>query len=186
MNGTPCRAPLEERALVEYWLGELGEADEARLDEHLLGCAHCSARLGELVALAGGIRDAFRQGALQVFVSDAFVKRLAAQGVRLREYRVPRNGSVNCTVTPEDELLVSRLEAPLADVSRVDIVVHPPGLPAEVRQDVPFDPARGEVLFTPNLAQLRAMPSHRLRLELIAVDDAGERLIGEYTFNHTA
>lgn len=186
MNGPPCRAPLEERQLVEYWLGELAQGHEARIDEHLLGCGPCSARLAELVALAGGIREAFRSGRLQAVVSDALVRRLEAQGLRVREYRVPRNGAVNCTVAPEDDLVVSRLEAPLAGVGRLDLVVHAPGLPEEVRQDIPFDSARGEVLMSANMPQLRAMPSHRLRLELVAVDGERRRVIGEYTFNHTA
>jgi hypothetical protein len=186
MNAPACPAPLDERELIAYWLGELAEPDEARIDEHLLGCEHCSARLGELVALAGGIREAFRRGELQAIVSDAFVRRLEAQGLHVREYRVPRNGSVNCTVAPEDDFVVSRLEAPLAGVGRLDLVVHPPGLPAELREDIPFDPARGEVVMSTNLLQLRAMPSHRMRFELVAVDGKDRRLIGDYTFNHTA
>jgi hypothetical protein len=71
-------------------------------------------------------------------------------------------------------------------VARLDLVVRPPGLPAEVRQGIPFDPARGEVVMSANVPQLRAMPSHRLRFELIAVDGQDRRLIGDYTFNHTA
>ena len=186
MSAPPCAAPLDERTLVEYWLGELPDDAEAAVDEHILGCGHCSARLGGLVALAGGIREAFRRGGLQAVVGDAFVRRLAEQGLRVREYRVPRNGAVDCTVTPEDDLVVSRLEAPLAGVSRLDVVVHAPGLPAEVQQDVPFDAERGEVVYASNTTELRAAPSLRLRLELIAVDDSGRRVIGEYTFNHTA
>jgi hypothetical protein len=186
MNDFACAAPLDERTLIEYWLGELPEGAEAAVDEHILGCGHCSARLGELVALAGGIRDALRHGKVHAFVSDSFIKSLAGQGLHVREYRVPRNGSVNCTVTAEDDLLIGRLEAPLAGVTRLDVVIHSPGLPGEVRQDVPFDPARGEVVVVPNMVQLRAAPSHRLRLELIAVDDDGRRTIGEYIFNHTA
>jgi len=186
MNQAACAAPLDERELSAYWLGELAEADEARVDEHILGCGHCSARLGELVALAGAIKEAFRRGDVHAFLSDAFVKRAAERGLRVREYRVPRNGSVNCTVAPEDELVVSHLEVPLEDVSRIDVVLHAPGLPADVRHDVPFDAEHGEVLFVPNLTQLRAAPSQRLRLELVAIDDKGRRVLGEYTFNHTA
>jgi hypothetical protein len=186
MSAAPCRAPLDEGELVAYWLGELAQGDEARIDEHLLGCGHCSARLAKLVALAGGVREAFRGGRIQAVVSDDFVRRLEAQGLHVREYRVPRNGAVNCTVAPEDDLVVSRLEAPLAGVGRLDLVIHAPGLPEEVREDVPFDAARGEVVISADVPRLRAMPSHRLRFELVAVDDGGRRLIGEYTFNHTA
>jgi len=186
MSHAPCPAPLDERTLLEYWLDELSDDAEAAIDEHLLGCGHCSARLEALVALAGGIREAFRRGQLQAIVSDAFVRRLEAQGLHVREYRVARNASIDCTVAPEDDLVVSRLEAPLAGVGRLDLVIHAPGLPEQVREDIPFDPARGEVVMSVNMPQLRAMPSQRMRFELVAVDDGGKRLIGEYTFNHTA
>lgn len=186
MNQPACAAPLDERTLLEYWLDELPEDAEAAIDEHLLGCGHCSARLAGLVALGGALKDVYRRGQAHAFVSEAFVRRLAGQGLRVREYRLPRNGSVDCTVAPEDDLVVSYLEAPLENVKRVDVVIHPPGLPAEVQQDVPFDPASGEVVMSANVPQLRAMPSHRLRLELVAVDDQGRRVLGEYTFNHSA
>ena len=186
MNQAACPAPLDERTLLEYWLDELPEDAEAAVEQHLLDCGHCSARLGELVALAGGVREALRQGKVHAFLSGSFVGHVAAQGLRVREYRVPRNGSVNCTVAPGDELVVSHLEVPLEDVSRIDVVLHAPGLPAEVLHDVPFDAEHDEVLFVPNLTRLRAAPSHRLRLELVAVDDKGRRVLGEYTFDHTA
>lgn len=44
--------------------------------------------------------------------------------MRIREYRLPPNGSVNCTVAPDDELLVTRLEAPLEGVERLDAVAR--------------------------------------------------------------
>jgi hypothetical protein len=103
----------------------------------------------------------------------------------VREYRVARNGSVNCSVAPEDELLVSRLEAPLAGVRRVDVISYLNDAQTDVFRDVPFDARSGEVVVAPQLAQLRAMPSHRRRLRLLAVDDSGERVLGDYTFNHT-
>jgi hypothetical protein len=185
MSGPTCHASIELSALVEYWLGELGEAGEARIDEHLLGCVACSERLAELVALSGDIRAAFRQGTVRAFVTDAFVRHLAEHGVRLREYRVPRNGSVNCTVAPEDELLVARLEVPLAGVTRLDAVSYRSTDRPEVFRDIPFDAASGEVVLTPKIARLRAMPSHQHRVRLVAVDASGERVIGDYTFNHT-
>jgi hypothetical protein len=185
MNASDCTAPIGFSALIEYWLDELDEAAEARIDEHLLSCQECSEELAEIIALAGGIRAAFAQGAMRAFVTDAFVKRLAEQGVRLREYRVPRNGSVNCSVAPEDEVLVARLEAPLAGVTRVDAISYLAEAPPEVFRDILFDPASGEVVITPKIAQIRAMPPHRYRIELVAVDAKGERVIGEYTFNHT-
>ncbi|HEX6794090.1 MAG TPA: hypothetical protein VF304_09585 [Casimicrobiaceae bacterium] len=179
-----CAVPIEQNTLVEYWLGELDEPTETRIDEHVLGCAICSHGLSEIVALADGIRSSFRHGAMRVFVTDAFVRTAAARGMRVREYRVPRNGSVNCSISAEDEMLVSRLEAPLAGVHRVDAISYRDDGATEVFHDVPFDAASGEVVVAPKLAAIRAMPSHRQRVRLVAVDEAGERVIGDYTFNH--
>jgi hypothetical protein len=55
-----------------------------------------------------------------------------------------------------------------------------------VFRDVPFDARSGEVVGAPNLAHLRAIPSHWRRFRLLAIDDGGERVIGDYTSNHTA
>ena len=52
--------------------------------------------------------------------------------------------------------------------------------------DVPFDPAAGELLFIPAAAELKALPSHVLQVRLVAVEEAGERPLGEYTFRHSA
>lgn len=186
MTVSTCKAPIDFCALVEYWLGELDEAAEARIDEHLLGCEKCSENLAEFVALARGVRAAFTQGTVRAFITEAFVKRLAEQGVRLHEYRVPRNGSVNCTIAPEDEVLIARMEAPLAGVSRLDALSYHSTDAPEVFRDIPFDAASGEVVLTPKIAYIRTMTSHQHRVQLIAVDSTGDRIIGDYTFNHTA
>lgn len=185
MSHAPCRARIGEPELLAYWLDDLDEAAQARVEEHLLGCGSCSDRLAELVSLGDAVRAAFAQGKVGAFVTDAFVKRLAGHGMRLREYRVPRNGSVNCSIAPEDDGVVAYLEAPLAGVKRVDAITYVADAPAEVSRDIPFDTASGEVVILPPVALLRAMPSHRQRVRLVAVDDSGERLIGEYTFNHS-
>ncbi len=52
-------------------------------------------------------------------------------------------------------------------------------------EDVPFAPDAGEVLSLPSAAALKKLPANTLRVQLIAVDKAGERLLGEYTFAHT-
>jgi hypothetical protein len=186
MTAPACAHPIGEQTLVEYWLGELDEAAEAPIDEHILGCAECSQRLAQIVALADGTRAAFIEGRVRAFVTDAFVRRAAAQGMHVREYWVPPNGSVNCSVAPEDDLLVSHLEAPLAGVSRVDAITYLDDAQIDVFQDIPFDAANGEVVLTPNIALVKTMPSHRLRFRLVAVDPQGERVIADYTFNHTA
>jgi len=112
-------------------------------------------------------------------------KRLAAQGLRLREYRVPHNGSVYCTVAPEDDLVITRLDAPLAGVERLDVERFGEGEGVERLRDVPFDAAAGEAVYTLRTERIRALPETTLQVRLLAVAPSGERLVGEYTFHHT-
>jgi hypothetical protein len=181
-----CASPIPLATLAEYWLGELDATREAELDEHLLGCGHCSAELQRLADLGDGIRALVGTGTVRAVVTDAFVKRLAATGRTLREYRVAPNGSVNCTLAPSDDVLVARLQAPLAGLERLDLEL--PGAEGGERvrlADIPFDPTAGEVIFAPDIPSIRALPAIRYSVRLLAVAREGERVVGEYTFNHT-
>lgn len=172
--------------LLGYWLHESDAAGTDAVDQHLMQCEACGRRLDELIALGDGVRAALRAGAVSLVSSEAFVRRLAGQGLRLREYRLPHNGSVNCTVAPEDELLVAHLAAPLQGVERVDLVTElsiDPGVQHRL-QDVPFDPRAGEVLHIAKLAELRRLPAHTAAVTLLAVEAAGTRELGRYTFRH--
>lgn len=173
---------------IAYWLGELPAVEEAPLEEHLFACASCSARLEELAALAAGTRAALRQGQVAAAISAPFLEALRRQGLRIREYRVPPGGRVDCTLRADDDAVVSRMQATLAGVKRVDALqrLEVGGEVSERRvEDLPFDPAAGEVLHLPSAAELRKLPAHTLRVRLVAVDEAGERPLGEYTFAHT-
>lgn len=181
---------IDLERLVAYWLGELPAPEGDKLEEHVFACAQCAGRLEWLAALAGGVRAAVRAGRVGLFVSRQFVEALAQAGLRLREYRLDAGGSVNCTLRADEDAVVSRIRAPLAGVKRVDALrrVSVGGVdePEERVADVPFDPAAGEVLFLPTASVLKGMPSHTMRVRLVAVEDSGERALGDYTFLHTA
>ena len=186
MNTTSCQSPLEWDSLLAYWLGEQDADSEAHTEEHYLGCARCSRRLEKLAALAQGVRTLAQASGVSAVIDEPFVRRLTERGLRVREYRVPLNGSVNCTVTPEDDFVVARLEAPLDGVTRLDMVDVYSGGTSEIRhEDIPFIAESGSVVFSTRIAALRALPVTTMRIRLLAVDNNGERTIGEYTFNHT-
>lgn len=179
--------------LLSYWLGELDESREAALEEHYLGCAECSARLGEVEALATGVRRAYSRGLVHAIVTPGFVEQLRSRGLRIREYHVALNGSVNCSLGPDDQALFGHLHAPLAGVDRVDAIFENVVSPAKAGaqspnriEDVPFDAAAGEVVLAPSVERLREMGTHRHAVRLVAVGVDGERVIGDYTFNHSA
>jgi hypothetical protein len=106
-------------------------------------------------------------------------------GLCLREYRLAPGGSVNCTIHADDDAVVARIRAPLTGVKRLDLVRVQDG-ESEVRlADVPFNAETGEVLSIPSAAWLKTMPAFTMRMRLIAVGDAGEKQVGDYTFNHS-
>ena len=186
MSRPACALPLTTEALVAYWLGESDAAEEARIDEHLLACTRCSEELAELVAVGAAVRDVARSGAVHVVLTEPAVRRMLERGMRVREYRVPHNGAVSCTVTPDDDIVVSRLAAPLQGVKRLDLEQHFEGHADTRLEDVPFDAATDSVVVASHMPALRALRASSNRMRLVAVDEAGqERVIGEYTFNHT-
>jgi hypothetical protein len=185
MPATPKHLSAED--LLAYWLGETDAATTDAVDEHLMHCDACGEALDQLVALGTGVREAFRAGAVAAFTSGAFVQHVAAQGLRVREYRLPHNGGVNCRIAPDDDLLVSRLQVPLAGVQRLDAVTETslePGVRHELH-DLPFVPGVDEVTSVVNAAAVKALPEHVLQLTLLAVAPGGERReLGRYTFRH--
>lgn len=180
-----CAKPIELEALTAWWLGEL---DDEAIEVHLLGCAWCAKRAEELAAYAHGIRAVVRNGAVDLALTPRFLEYLKQQGMRLREYPVQPGGTVHCTIRNEDDAVVSRFKAPLAGVRRVDLL-HSAQVGASIErwreEDVPFDPDAGEVLRIPSAAELRKMPAFTSRVQLVAVDESGERSLGEYTFAHS-
>jgi anti-sigma factor RsiW len=71
---------------MDYWLAALPAADEEAVEQHLMTCDACGDRLREVMALAEGLRVLARSGSLQVIVDEAFARRAAANGLRVREY----------------------------------------------------------------------------------------------------
>ena len=184
MSAAALHPPVD--ALLDYWLHDSEPAETDAIDEHLMACDACGEVLDGLIALGDGVREAFRAGSVSAVTTDAFVQRLAGQGLRIRTYRVPAHGSVECTVAPDDELLVSHLEAPLAGVTRLDAVAQVLG-ESDLQhrlEDIPFDPRTDGVLHVQRLDVVRAMPAYVYQVTLLAVEPGGERELGRYTFRH--
>jgi hypothetical protein len=69
-----------------------------------------------------------------------------------------------------------------ANTDRVD--AHLFGCETVLLRDVPFDAASGEVVLLPALEAVRQMPAHVMRVRLLAVEAAGARELGHYSFHH--
>lgn len=187
MQFSSCSNPIDAAVLADYWLAALAGSEEEAVEQHLLECARCGARLREVIALAEGIRKLAREGSLRMIVNDAFLKRATEEGLRVRQYAPPPGGGVQCTVTEEDDILIARLAANLSGAKRVDLCFcDERGVEQARLPDIPVNPAAGSVALQESITFAKAAPTHKMIARLVAIDEGGgERLLGEYSFNHT-
>lgn len=182
-----CSSPIDAAILADYWLAVLAGPEEQAVEEHLLACDRCGTRLREIIALGEGVRNVARQGSLRMVVSDVFLERAAEEGLRVREYAPPPGGGVQCTVTAEDDILIGRLAANLSGVKRVDLCICDESGVERLRlPDIPVHPGSVSVAYQESITFAKAAPTSKAIMRLVAFDEGGgERLVGEYTFNHT-
>jgi hypothetical protein len=182
-----CSNPIDAAVLADYWLALLAQPEEEAVEEHLFGCDQCGTRLREVIALAEAVRKLAREGSLRMVVSEMFLKRAARDGLRLREYAVPPGGSVQCTVTAEDDILIGRLVADLSGTKRVDLCIcNEHGVEQLRLRDIPLHAGAGSVAYQESITSMKSAPTLKMIARLVTFDEAGsEFLIGEYTFNHT-
>jgi hypothetical protein len=180
-----CDGPLDPAVLLDYWLDDAERPQDDAIEEHLLGCDACSGRLRGLVALGDGVRELARKGAVEVVVTASFLEQAAREGLRTREYRVAPGGRVDCTVTSADDLLVGRLLGDFRGVARLDVVAQEEGQPERRIEDVPVSPDAVELILAQSMPFVRTLDRSRYRIRLLAQESGGERLLGEYTFDHT-
>jgi hypothetical protein len=182
-----CSNPIDAAVLADYWLSVLADSEEEAVELHLLDCDQCGTRLREVIALAEGIRKIAREGSLRMVVSDTFLQRAAAEGLRVREYAPPPGGAVECTVTAEDDVLIGRLAANLSGANRVDLCICDERGVEQLRlPDIPIQSGASNVVYQESITFAKAMPTSKMIARLVAFDEAGgERLLGEYTFRHT-
>lgn len=182
-----CPNPIDAAVLTDYWLAALSQPEEEAVETHLFTCDSCGGRLRELIALADSVRTLARQGSLLMVVSDSFMQCVTAEGLRIREYAPPPNGSIACTVSAEDDFLIGRLTANLTEASRVDLsFCDRHGVERMRLPDIPFRSTAGSVTFQQSITYAKAAQSETMIARLLTFDEAGaERLLGEYTFHHT-
>jgi hypothetical protein len=182
-----CKNPIDAGVLADYWLGVLVESEEEAIEEHLLACDECGERLREVIALAEGLRNLAREGSLRMVVSEQFLRRAAEEGLRVRQYAPPRGGGVQCTVTAEDDIVIGRLAADLKGAKRVDLsICDGDGVEQLRMRDIPVNSSAGDVIMQESITFAKAAPTSKMIMRLLNLDEAGgEKLLGEYTFNHT-
>ena len=183
MTRASCDTPPQD--LFEYWLGELDETRSRGVEEHVFACAACTQRLGAIVDLGAAIRAELLRGAFSFVTSAPFIRRIKEAGWQVREYDLPAGGSVACTVTRDDDFVVSYLRAPLRDVRRLDVLIDDTTSGKHRANDVAFDSEAGTLASVTSTAYLKTLGHSQQRVRLVAVDGVEERVIADYTFNHS-
>ena len=95
-------------------------------------------------------------------------------------------GIVQCTITPDDDLLVAWFTADLANAARVDATWTMNGVPIGRFEDIAIDRAHELAIISIEGAMAKAWPDHVAIVTLVAVDGGAERPLAAYTFDHTA
>ena len=185
MSDTRCPAPMAFADVVDYWAGDLAPAEEGRIEEHVFTCPDCARELAAAEALAREIRSVAREGRLISVVTDSILNRLAADGVRIRTFTLEGEDVVPCAVWADDDLVVARSRADLAQVDSVTIGTRQAsGEEIGRLSDVAVRPGQREILNAFSAAHLRKLPQTRVHITVTAQAGSGEGTIAEYTLEH--
>jgi hypothetical protein len=139
-----CSQPVAWETLVDYFAGDLAEAAAAAVEEHLFGCADCTAA-GERVA---AVTEAIR-AAIPLAIPRARIDGMRARGVRVRENDFQPGERREVRFANDTDLLIHRLAGlDLRGAERVGLRITAESTGAFVTEmdAVPFDAAEGAVL----------------------------------------
>jgi hypothetical protein len=184
---SPCDAPLSLADLAAYHIGEI---EPEAIEEHYFGCAECTRRLEMVALIAQGVVDLMARGGVSASVTDDFVSAAERQGLVLRTYRLAPGDEVACTVAPDEDFVVVRLGVNAAQGEQIDLEaqIHDVdrGTVATQRtEDVPFQRARGEIVYVYAGDLIRSLPRTRWSLRARLRGPAGIRDLGPYVLDHT-
>lgn len=173
-----CAAPVSWEELVLYWAGDLASEQTTRLDEHLMGCADCSAQSARVAALVQGLRDL-----IPPVVTRAALARLRARGTRIEENTFSP-GRQTVVFRRGIDLLVHRLAGvDLAGAKRVRVAVRVESTGALLVEDpnAPFDVEDGVLIACQR--HFVDLPSDVL-FEVSAIDASGTERTARYAIPH--
>ncbi len=163
--------------LVLYFAGELAAGDETRVEEHLMGCASCTAASTEIVGLIEGLRSV-----VPITITSRDVARLQAAGTRLVENEFAPGERKEAFWTMDTDLLVHRLKVDLRDVDVVSLEAKDEAGKSFFRfADVLADKRDGAVLIACQQHLVAICPEPDT---VFVLRDGTERVLGEYTVLH--
>jgi len=181
---TPGCEQVSFATLTDYTTGELPDTDAAAIEEHLISCAECAARVAEFDGLVRAIGPAVRSAEVGGFVTDALLNQLARDGVRMRSFTLSPGAIVPCAVWDEDELMALRLRADFGSASEVTMLQRVEGNEVIRATGHLAGASPAELIYALPAAWVRQLPVAEVEVLLTAHDAGEERPIGRYTLVH--
>ena len=185
MTDERCARGVSLVDLLDYWVGDLDQARADQVEAHVFECAECANRLADVAAIASAVGEAIRGARIQTVITDSVLNRLSREGLRIRTFAPLPGSFIPCAVWPEDDLVVSRLRGDFSGYDELTLVLKADdGSELSRSTDIPLISGAHEILSATSAAQLRQLPSMRLRLVVSGRRGDTERVIGEYGLEH--
>ncbi len=174
-----CATPIPWEQLVAYWTGELDDSEVDGLDEHLVGCATCSAESARVTALTQALQEL-----VPPVIDHAALAALHARGHQIRDNVIQPNDRHVAVFGAGTEFLIHRLriDLSLSTTVGVTVTVEETGAVLLHEPSVAFDRDTGEVLIACQ-RHFQAFPPN-IVIEVCARDPAGGELIGRFAIPH--
>jgi hypothetical protein len=166
--------------LVDYWAGDLAPERQNAIDEHLMGCAICTAESARVAAITEAVR-----ALIPPIISTEMLATLQKRGLSVLENPM-QPGDRKRVVFPHDvDLLIHRLSGlPLADATKVHfrMTAESTGQLMGTVDDVPFDRESDSVLIA--CQQHYAAFPHDAVAEMRVVNRSGAETVHVFTILH--
>jgi hypothetical protein len=165
--------------LLAYWLRERDDDD---LEEHVFACDRCARDLEAIHLIGEGISASVRRGVLNTVTSRAVLNRMAREGLAIREFALRPGDEVDCAVARDDIVMVARLLGRFENAKQLAVTVDIGGQEQLRYDDLPINPAHGEINLVDNGDAVREWPSTKLTFQVLD----GDTVLAEYVLHHHA
>jgi len=181
----PCAEGQSSAELLDYWLGDLQQHSAEVVEAHVFACAECAARLADISELATGIADAVRGSRIHSVITHAVLNTLSRDGLHIRTYTPEAGRVMPCAVWPEDDLIVTQLKGDFTGYDELTLVLEADAFGELNREpDIPLISGGHEILTAVSAAQLRQLPSMRMRIIVSGKRGGREEVVAEYGLEH--
>ena len=176
---TTCATPIASEELVAYWADELDAEAVERLDEHLMGCATCSAESARVSAVTAALR-----AMIPPIIDHARLDSIRAAGHVIRDNVLAPDVRRPAIFDASTDFLMHRLQLDLSRATKVEVrvSVEESGATLLVEPSAPFDRDSGEILIACQRHFVNFPPN--IVVEVHAHEAQGPATVARYPIPH--